>query len=84
MVAIPIYQSRSEEIRDALIQHVFSEYNMPEYTIMDLDSAFMYVFIIYFFKKLGIQIKTPSKQESFKAENGTKALATILTKHLKL
>ena len=35
MVTVPICQSRSEEIGDALIEHVFSKYHIPECMIMD-------------------------------------------------
>ena len=58
MVTIPIYQSRSEEIGDALIEHVFSKYSIPECMIMDQDSAIMSALINNFFKELGIKIKT--------------------------
>ena len=51
VVAIPIPQSWSVEIGDALIEHVFSKYSTPEWTIMDQDNAFMPTLIIYFFKK---------------------------------
>ena len=48
MVTIPIYQSRSEEIGDALIEHVFSKYSIPECIIMDQDSMFNSIRIKYF------------------------------------
>ena len=56
MVTIPISQSRSEEIDDATIEHVFSKNNMLEYIIMDQDSAFMSTLINYLFKMLGIKM----------------------------
>ena len=47
MVTIPIYQSRSEEIGDALIEHVCSKHNIPKYMIRDQDSTFMSTLINY-------------------------------------
>ena len=41
LITMPIYQARSEEIGDALIDNVKSKYGIPEYLIMDQDSAFM-------------------------------------------
>ena len=41
LITVPIHQSRSEEIGDALIENVFSKYCVPDYIIMDQDSAFM-------------------------------------------
>ena len=39
LITIPIHQARSEEIGDALIDNVISKYGIPEYMIMDQDSA---------------------------------------------
>ena len=47
MVKIPIYQLRSGEIGDALMQYMFSKYSIPECMIMDEDSAFMFTLILY-------------------------------------
>ena len=58
MVTIPIHQSTSEEIGDALTEHVFGKYSIPECMIMDENSAFMSILIMYLFKKLGIEILT--------------------------
>ena len=41
LTTMPIYQARSEEIGDALIDNVMSKYGIPEYLIMAQDSAFM-------------------------------------------
>ena len=54
---VPIHQSKSEEIGDALIKNIMTKYCIPEY-IMDQDSAFMSSFMNYLFKKLDIKIKT--------------------------
>ena len=41
LITMPIYQARSEEIGYVLIDNVISKYGIPEYLIMDQDSAFM-------------------------------------------
>ena len=83
-ITAPIKQSRSEEVGEALINDVISKYCIPEYMIMDLDSAFMSSLINYLFKRLGIKIKTvaPYNHQSLQAEHGIKSLSNILTKHL--
>ena len=54
LITVPIYQSRSEEIDDAIIDNVISKYCIPEYIIMDQDSAFMSTLMNYLFKKLNM------------------------------
>ena len=82
MITVPI--SRLEEVGEALINDVISKYCMPDYMIMDLDSAFMSSLMNYLFKRLGIKIKTvaPYNHQSLQAEHGIKSLSNILTKHL--
>ena len=46
-----MYQSKSEEIGDALIENVITKYCVPDYIIMDQDSAFMFSLMKYLFKK---------------------------------
>ena len=58
LITTPLYQARSEEVGEALIENIISAYGTPEYMIMDQDSAFMSSLMSYFFKKLGIDIKT--------------------------
>ena len=57
---------------------------MPEYLIMDQDSAFMSSLMTYLFHRLDIKIKTitPYNHQSLQAEHGIKSLTCILTKHL--
>ena len=38
LIAIPIHQSKLEEIGDALIKNVITTYCVPDYIIMDQDS----------------------------------------------
>ena len=56
IIMAPLKQSRSEEVGKALINNVFSKYCIPDYMIMDLDSAFMSSLMNYLFKRLGIRI----------------------------
>ena len=84
LITAPIYQAKSEEIGDVLIENVISKFGTPEYIIMDQDSAFMFTLMNYLFKRLGIKIKTvgPYNHQSLQADHGIKSLSTILTKHL--
>ena len=84
LITVPIHQSRSEETGDALIENVISKYCVPDYIIMDQDSAFMSSFMNYLFKKLTIRIETvaPYNHQSLQEEHEIKSLSTILTKHL--
>ena len=81
LITMPIYHARSEEIGDALIDNVISKYGIPEYMIMDHDSAFMSTLVTYLFRRLNIKIKTvaPYNHHSLQAEHGIKSLSTILT-----
>ena len=84
LITMPIYQARSEEMVDALIDNVISKYGIPEYLIMDQDSAFMSIIMNHLFRRLNIKIKAvaPFNHKSLQAEHGIKSLSTILTKHL--
>ena len=50
LITMPIYQARSEEIGDSLIENVISKFGIPEYLIMDQDSAFMSTIMIIYLK----------------------------------
>ena len=84
LVTVPIFQARSEEIGEALLEHVITKYCIPEYIIMDQDSSFMYSLMIYLFHRLDIKIKTiaPYNHQSLQEEHGIKSLTCIITKHL--
>ena len=58
LITVPIYHARSEEIGEALIEHVITKYCIPEYIIMDQDSAFMSLLMTYLLNKFNIKIKT--------------------------
>ena len=58
LVTVPIFQAKSEEVGEALLEHVITKYYIPEYIIMDQDSAFMSSLMSYPFHRLDIKIKT--------------------------
>ena len=84
LVTVPIFQARSEEIGEALIENVIMKYCIPEYIIMDQDSAFMSSLMTYLFHKFDIRMKTvaPYNHQSLQAEHRIKSLSHILMKHL--
>ena len=84
LITAPLYQAISEEVGETLIENVISKFGMPEYMIMDQDSAFMSSLMSYLFRKLGISIKTvgPYHHKSLQAEHGIKSLSNILSKCL--
>ena len=84
LITAPLYQTRSEEVREALIENIFSKFGMPDYMLMDQDSAFMSSLMSYLFKKLEITMRMigPYNHKSLQAECGIKPLSNILSKHL--
>ena len=84
LITIPIHHSRSEEVGEALIEHVISKFCAPNCIIMDQDSTFMSTLINYLYRKLKIKTKTvaPYNHQSLQAEHSIKSLSRILTKHL--
>ena len=84
LITVPIHHSRSEEVGEALIEHVISKCCAPDCIIMDQDSSFMSTLINYLFRKLNIKIMTVAlyNHQSLQAEHGIKSLYRILTKHL--
>ena len=47
LITVPIYHSRSEEVGEALIEHVISKFCAPNCIIMNQDSAFMSTLMNY-------------------------------------
>ena len=84
LITTPLYQARSEEVGEALIENVINKFGMPKYMIMDQDSVFMSSLMSYLLQKLGINIKTvgPYNHKSLQAEHGIKSLPNILAKQL--
>ena len=58
LITIPIYHARSEEVGEALIEHIISKFCAPNCIIMDQYSAFMSTLMNYLFRKLNIKIMT--------------------------
>ena len=84
LIMVPLFQARSEEMGEAPIENVRTKYCIPEYIIMDQDSAFMSSLRLYLLDEFNIKIKTvaPYNHQSLQAEYGIKSLSYILTKHL--
>ena len=84
LITIPLYQAKSEEVEEALIENIITQYCIPDSIIMDQDSAFMSSLMNYLFTKFNIKFKTvaPYNHQSLQAEHGINSLSTILTKHL--
>ena len=57
LITVLLYQVRSEEVGDALIENVITKYCIPDCIIMDQDSAFMSSLINYLFMKFNIKTK---------------------------
>ena len=53
---LPIFQARSKEIGEALVKNGITKYCIPEYIIMDQDSAFMSSLMTYLLYKFNIKI----------------------------
>ena len=58
LITVLMNHSKSEEVEEALIEHVVTKYCIPEYIIMDQDSAFMSSLMTYLLNKFNIKIKT--------------------------
>ena len=80
LITILIHQDKSGEMGEAIIEHIITKYCIPEYIILDQDSALMN----YLFQNFGITIKTIAlyNHQSLQADYGIKSLSSILTKHL--
>ena len=57
LITVPIYQSKAEEVGEALIEHIITKYCVPDCIMMDQDSTFMSSLINYLFNKFNIKIK---------------------------
>ena len=84
LITAPLYQVRSEEVGEALIENVITKFGTPDCMMVDQDSAFMSSLMSSLFKRLGITIKTvgPYNHKSLQTEHGIKSLSRILSKCL--
>ena len=69
LITVPIYQAKLEEIGEELIGNLITKYCIPEYIIMDQDSAFMSSLMTYLSNKFNIKIRTlvPYNHQSLQA-----------------
>ena len=84
LITTPLYQVKSEEVREAIIENVITKFGTPDYMIMDQYSAFMSSLMSYLFNTLKITIKTIGSynDKSLQVEHGIKSLSNILAKCL--
>ena len=57
LITVPIYQTKSEDIREALINNAITKYCIPEYIIIDQDSAFMSSLMTCLLARFNINIR---------------------------
>ena len=58
LITVPLHQARSEEVGEALIENVITKYCVPEYIIMDHNTAVMSSLMTYLLNKFNIKIST--------------------------
>ena len=56
LITVPIFQANSEEIGEPLIENVISKYSIPEYIIIDQDSAFISSLMAHLLNKFNIKL----------------------------
>ena len=52
LITVLIFQARSEEVGEALLEHIITKYCIPDYIIMDQDSTFISSLMSYLFHRL--------------------------------
>ena len=74
LITVPMYQSKGDEVGEALIKHIMTKYCIPDCIIMDQDSTFMSSLKNYLFSKFNIKIKmvAPYNHQSLQADHGIK------------
>ena len=84
LITVPIFQAKSEEVGETLIENFISKYCILDCIILDQGSAFMSSLMIFLLKKFEIKVKTvaPYNHQSLQTEHGIKSLSNILKKHL--
>ena len=61
LITVPMYQSKAEEVGEALIECIITKYCIPNCIIMYQDSTFMSSLMNYLFSKFNIKIKTVAR-----------------------
>ena len=59
LITVLTYQSKAEEVGEALREHIITKYCIPDCIIMDQDSAFMSSLMNYLFSKFNIKTVAP-------------------------
>ena len=69
LITVLLYQARSEEIGEALVNNVTMKCCIPEYIIMDQESAFISSLMTYLLTRFNVKIRTvvPYKHQSLQA-----------------
>ena len=49
LVTVPIFQAKSEEVGEAIFERIITKHYIPDYIIMDQESAFMSSLMSYLF-----------------------------------
>ena len=79
LITVPIFQTKSKEVGEALIENIITKYCIPDCIIMDQDSAFMSSLMNFLFK---VKTVAPYNHQPLQVEHGIKPLSNILQKHL--
>ena len=76
LITVPMFQAKLEEVGEAILEHIITKHCIPDYIIMDQDSAFMSSLMSYLFHRLNIKIKMvgPDNHQSLQAEHRIKSL----------
>ena len=74
LIMVPIYQSKMEEVGEALIEHIITKYCIPNCIVMDQDITFMSSLMNYLFNKFNIKTVAPFNHQSLQAKHGIKSL----------
>ena len=84
LITAPIFQAKSEEVVEDLIENIITKYCIPDCIIMDQDSTVMSSLMNYLFQKFEIKVKmvAPYNHQSLQVKHGIKSLSNILMKHL--
>ena len=70
LITVTIYQAKSEEIGEVLIENVITKCCIPDHIIMDQDSIFMSLLMTYLLNKFNIKVRTvaPYNHQSLQVE----------------
>ena len=49
LITVPMFQAKLEEVGEAILEHVITKHCIPDYIIMDQDSAFISSLMSYLF-----------------------------------